>query len=401
MVKVIGLNSGSSFDGIDVVLVEIEHGPDGMPLRPKFIAGKAYDWPQAVADMVLRSFENKVSLFELTRLNYLAGAVYAQSARAFMQDQNLRPGEVEVIGFDGQTIYQEPPIHHLLRNYDDNIDLVARWLHGPYPCGLQIGEPSIVAEACETPVVTHFRPMDHALGGTGAPLMQYLDYVAFRDLGPILTLNIGGIANCQLAHADRSKMMAFDTGPGNVMIDHVMRAKFNKPYDKNGELARSGKVDEQLMSYLKEHDFFKRPIPRSAWRLDFGSSYADKVMSDYNHLSNEDLLSTVTEFAAYAITRSITDNVKVLDTIHIIMASGGGTRNTYLMERLAAHMPKTLRLTLSDEFGVPAAYKEAIKFATLAHATLHHFANNIPAASGANRFGVLGKLVLPPRMAKI
>jgi anhydro-N-acetylmuramic acid kinase len=401
MVKVIGLNSGSSFDGVDVVLVEIENGADGYPARPKFIAGNSYDWPGPVADMVLRAFENKISLFELNRLNYLAGAVYAESARAFMREQNLKPGDVEVIGFDGQTIYQEPPVHSLLRNYDDSEDLVSRWLDGPYPCGLQIGEPSIVAVACKTPVVTQFRPMEHALGGTGAPLMQYLDYVAFRDIGPILTLNIGGIANCHRADADRAKMMAFDTGPGNVMIDHVMRAKFNKPYDKNGEVARSGKVDEKLMGYLKEHDFFKRPVPRSAWRLDFGSSYADKVMTDYKHLSDKDLVATVTEFAAYAITRSITDNVKSIDEMSVIMASGGGTRNGYLMERLAAYMPKGLRLTLSDEFGVPAAFKEAIKFATLAHATVNHLANNIPAASGATKFAILGKLVLPPRMAKV
>ena len=134
-------------------------------------------------------------------------------------------------------------------------------------------------------MVTHFRPMDHALGGTGAPLMQYLDYVAFRDIGPILTLNIGGIANCQLAHADRAKMMAFDTGPGNVMIDHVMRVKFGKPYDKNGEIARSGKIDDKLMAELKDHDYFIVPFRARAWRLDFGSSYADAFIEKYKHLS--------------------------------------------------------------------------------------------------------------------
>jgi anhydro-N-acetylmuramic acid kinase len=318
-----------------------------------------------------------------------------------MREAKLKPGDVEVIGYDGQTIYQEPPVHHLLRNFDDKEDLVSRWLDGPYACGLQIGEPSIVAVACETPVVTQFRPMDHALGGTGAPLMQYLDYVAFRDIGPILTLNIGGIANCQLAHPDRAKMMAFDTGPGNVMIDHVMRAKYGKPYDADGALARTGKVDEKLMAQLKNHDFFKRPVPRSAWRLDFGSSYADAFIKQYAHLSNVDLLATVTEFAAYAITRSITDNVKSIGEISTIMASGGGTRNGFLMERLAAHMPQGLRLTPSDEFGIPAAFKEAIKFAVLAHATVNLLANNIPAASGATHFGILGKLVQPPRLARV
>jgi anhydro-N-acetylmuramic acid kinase len=195
--------------------------------------------------------------------------------------------------------------------------------------------------------------------------------------------------------------MAFDTGPGNVMIDHVCRTKLGQPYDKDGAVARTGKVDEKLMTHFKAHDYFKRPIPRSAWRLDFGSTYADAFIEDYKHLSTADLLATTTEFAAYSIVRSITDNVTSLADIGTIMASGGGTRNAFLMERLAAHMPKGLRLTLSDEFGIPAAFKEAIKFAALAHATVNGLANNIPAASGAKRFGILGKLVQPPRLAKI
>lgn len=224
MALVLGLNNGSSFDGVDAVVVEITDGPDGYPARPRFIGGNSYAWPDAVAGKVLRAFDNKLSVFELCRLNYVAGAVYAEAARSLMREMSIKPGQLEAIGYDGQTIYQEPPEHDRLADFSDDEQLVARWLDGPYACGLQIGEPAIVAAACETVVVTQFRPMDHALGGTGAPLMQYLDYVAFRDIGPLLTLNIGGIANCQLADAARSRMMAFDTGPGNVMLDHVSRA---------------------------------------------------------------------------------------------------------------------------------------------------------------------------------
>ena len=193
-------------------------------------------------------------------------------------------------------------------------------------------------------------------------------------------------------------MMAFDTGPGNVMMDHVARKLLKKPYDANGETAARGKVDAKLLDTLTRHPFFHRPPPRSAWRLDFGADYADQRIAENSHLSVEDLLATFTEFTAIAITRSIQDHVEGLDKIKVLMASGGGTRNAYLMSRLAERFPKSLRLTKSDEFGVPAAFKEAIKFATLAHATVNHFANNIPAASGASKFGVLGKLVLPPRM---
>src|SRR6516165_4062987 len=134
-------------------------------------------------------------------------------------------------------------------------DLLGRWLDGPYPCGLQIAEPAIVAAACDTTVVTQFRPVEHAHGGSGAPLMQYLDFVAFRDIGPVLTLNIGGIANCQLADRDRARMMAFDTGPGNVMLDHAVRVLFDKPYDADGEIAASGQVDNRLLEELLSHPF--------------------------------------------------------------------------------------------------------------------------------------------------
>ena len=142
------------------------------------------------------------------------------------------------------------------RQFAGDEDWVGRWLGGPYPCGLQIVEPSIVAAACDTTVVTQFRPVDHALGGSGAPLMQFLDYVAFRDIGPILTLNIGGIANGQLADTDRCRMMAFDTGPGNVMIDHAARALLGKPYDADGAAASSGKVDKALLARLSTTIFF-------------------------------------------------------------------------------------------------------------------------------------------------
>jgi len=401
MVSAIGLNSGSSFDSIDAVLIDIEIGCDGLPVRPTFKAGRSYDWPATVAGDVLRAFENKLTIFELCRLNYAVGAVYAECARSLMREHGLSPGDVEVIGYDGQTIYQEPADHTRLSQFLGSEDLLSRWLGGPYPCGLQIGEPAIVATECDTTVVTQFRPSDHALGGSGAPLMQYLDFIAFRDIGPVLTLNIGGIANCQLADRDRARMMAFDTGPGNVMLDHAVRVLFDKPYDADGAIAASGQVNNRLLEVLLKHPFFHRPPPRSAWRLDFGSSFADEVLASHRTIRSEDLLATLTEFTAAAIGGSIKEHVPRLNEISLLIASGGGVRNRFLMRRLAEHLPKSLRLTTSDEFGIPAQYKEAVKFAVLAYANVNRLANNIPAASGAQRFTVMGRAVLPPRLAKV
>jgi anhydro-N-acetylmuramic acid kinase len=146
----LGLNSGSSFDGIDAVLVDIEIGHDGLLKRPRFIAGKTVDWPPKIADRVLASFENKLSVFELCRLNYVVGAQYAEAARSLMRETDTSPEDLAVIGFDGQTIYQEPADPSRMQQFADDEDLVGRWLDGPYPCGLQIAEPAIVAAACDT-----------------------------------------------------------------------------------------------------------------------------------------------------------------------------------------------------------------------------------------------------------
>jgi anhydro-N-acetylmuramic acid kinase len=399
MALVLGLNSGSSFDGMDAVLVEIEIAEDGHPTRPRFIDGLSYDWPDDVAKKVLAAFDNNLDIFTLNRLNYEAGAVYAQAGRALLEKTGHTGQDLFVVGYDGQTIYQEPPDHAAMGELPKDATIVQKWTQGGYACGLQIGEAAVVAVELDAPVVSHFRPVDHALGGTGAPLMQYLDFAAFRDQGPILTLNIGGIANCQLADADRSRMMAFDTGPGNVMIDFAARRLLNQSFDFDGATAARGTVNEAMLARLLKHPYFDRQPPRSAWRLDFGANYAEKALRDAASLTKEDTLATLTAFTAEAITRSIRDHVTNLDNISTLIASGGGVRNATLMKALQARIPTSLRLTTSDEYGLPSQFKEAIKFATLAFAHMNKLANNIPAASGAQQFAILGRQVLPPRMA--
>ncbi len=310
MALVIGMNSGSSFDGIDAVLVDITMGADGHPQRPQFIKGISLDWPEEVSSLVLKAFENKLSIFELTRLNYVVGAVYAEAAAELMRQANVTSKDVELIGVDGQTIYQEPPNHEGIRALNDEEGLVARWLNGPYPVGLQIGEPAVIAAHTDVTTVSQFRPADHAVGGTGAPLMQYFDFVAFRDIVPIMTLNIGGIANCQVVNRDRRKMMAFDTGPGNVMMDYAARKLLNLSCDPNGENAAKGHVIEEMLKELMAHDFFSRKPPRSAWRLDFGAEYAEQMLQKYADHAAVDLMATLCSFTAQSIVHSIEAHVE-------------------------------------------------------------------------------------------
>lgn len=402
MTYIIGLNSGSSFDGVDAVLCKITLAEDGHPARPVYVDGLTVDWPSEMQPLILRAFNNDLTIFEMTRLNYAAGALYAEATNALLKQAGLNPGDIDVIGYDGQTIYQEPPDRQKERELiqSGNQSLVDKWLKGGYPCGFFIAESGVVAALTDIDTVTQFRPIDHALGGSAAPLMQYLDFVAFRNDGPTVTLNIGGIANLQLANADRSKMMAFDTGPGNVMIDHVAKVRTGRGYDKDGELAAKGKAIEPLLEQLQSHDFFTRKPPRSAWRLDFGAGYAEDIVERYAAYSTEDLLATLTRFTALSITRSLVDFVLPRGPIKQVVASGGGTRNATLMKNLVDELAKKgLKLTISDEFGIPAAFKEAIKFATLAYANKRGLANNIPAAGGAVKYAVLGKLSLAPSKA--
>lgn len=329
MVYIVGLNSGSSFDGVDAVLCKISLAKDGHPTRPEFVDGLTVDWPTELQPLVLRAFSNELTIFEMTRLNYVAGALYAEAANDLIARNNLKPQDIFVIGYDGQTIYQEPPDRVKEQEYilSGNKSLPDLWLKGGYPCGFFIAESGVVAALTDVDTVTQFRPLDHALGGSAAPLMQYLDFVAFRNDGPIVTLNIGGIANLQLADKDRSKMMAFDTGPGNVMIDHVVKARTGRGYDKDGELAANGIVIQPLLAELETHGFFARKPPRSAWRLDFGADYADRILEKHADKSTEDILATLTRFTAWSITNSLVNFVLPRTTVERVIASGGGTRN--------------------------------------------------------------------------
>jgi anhydro-N-acetylmuramic acid kinase len=403
MPLIIGLNSGSSFDGIDAVLCSIEIAEDGHPGRPRYIDGIAEQWPEELQPLVLRAFANDLSIFDLCRLNYAAGAAYAEVTNKLLKKTGLKPEQIDVVGYDGQTIYQEPPDREKEREFfaSGNPSLVDRWTKGGFPCGLFLVESGVVAALTDITTVTQFRPVDHALGGSGAPLMQYLDFCSFRNEGPVVTLNIGGIANLQLADGDRDRMMAFDTGPGNVMIDHVMKVREGKPYDAGGGLASRGQVIPALLHRLEAHDFFLRKPPRSAWRLDFGGEHANQILEDYKDTSTEDLMATLTRFTANSIQRSLVDFILPRAAIKTVIASGGGTRNETLMGHLREGLaPHGVELHVSDEYGLPAPFKEAIKFATLAFACKNSLANNIPAASGASSFAVLGKLSFAPRLAK-
>lgn len=401
MALIVGLNSGSSCDGVDCVLADISTAEDGQPTPPRFIDGISVKWPERVHKMIWQAFENKLDVIELSKLNYAIGACFGVTVKKLLDKCNLKSEDIEVIGVDGQQIFLHQPDREKADNLtpEQKEEYVSLFLDDIYAYGVCFGEGSVVAAYTDITTVAQFRPADHALSGQGAPLMQYLDYVLFRESGPILTLNIGGISNVHKVYKDRKKMLAFDCGPGNIMIDYIAKKYFNKEFDPNGEIAARGKVDEGLLNELMSAPFLKRPIPRSAWRNDFDTEYSEKMRRKYIHLTDEDIMATYNAFTAACIANSIKDFTNPSDTKELV-ASGGGVFNKTLMSNIQKRLPEHMTLVTSDKYGIPPQFKEALKFATLGYAAIHNIANNIPHASHAEKYSILGHICPPPRYAK-
>lgn len=405
MAYTMGMNTGSSVDGIDVVLCEVEMDEDNQPKVPKFIKGATYEWPKELEALVRKCYSMEITLPELARLDYAVGALLADRCRTFMKENDIDYHDILALGVDGQVTYLEQPKHDIIdaMTEEEKDNWIGRWYNGPYPCGFWLGETSIISSLTNINTITHFRAADHVTGGNGGPLMQYFDYILFRHQDdPVMTLNIGGIANAHLAQKDRSQMYAFDTGPGNTMLDYSAKKLFGVPYDKNGELSSKGKINEEIMTQLLSHPFFERPIPRSPWLTDFSFGYADEIFKKYPLVPAEDFMKTFACFTGEAIVKNMRDNVpeELLKKVKVMYASGGGVRNQTIMGHLQEILPFDIRLTTSDEIGIPAAYKECIKFATLAFATINGVADNIPAASHSEMYNILGRVHYAPWRAK-
>jgi anhydro-N-acetylmuramic acid kinase len=385
---VAGVMSGTSADGINVALVRM-----GAKVRSRtsleLLGHAEYSYPKNVRQAVLRAMNApRASVADLARLNFLLGELYSEAVLA--TERRFRV-QADLVGCHGQTLYHQGELQTFLGRR-----VVATW---------QTGEAAIVAARVGVPVVSDFRPADMAAGGKGAPLVPFLDYLMFRDarLGRIVQ-NIGGIANLTVipAGAAASEVVAFDTGPGNMVIDAVTEKMFGLPFDRGGKIAASGKVLESVISKLLRRTFFKREPPKTAGREEFGREFLREFLRSCGRCKKQDAVATATALTA----RSIADAVRRFAAgtsgstrkrqFQEMILSGGGAKNSTLIAMLAAELePLGLRLRLSDEFGIPSAAKEAVAFAVLAHQTWSRRASNIPSATGAKRAAVLGKISHP------
>ena len=390
---VAGVMSGTSADGVNVAVVRIEEprSPQNLSRRGQsrgqecprhtLLAHEEYPFPARVRRMILEMMNAELaSVADLARLNFLLGELYAE---AVAKTARKHRAKVALVGCHGQTLYhQGVPASFLGRK------LAVTW---------QTGEAAVIAARLGVPVVSDFRPADMAAGGKGAPLVPFLDYFLYRDqrVGRIAQ-NIGGIANLTAIPADATsrQIVAFDTGPGNMVIDAVMQELFDRPYDRDGKVAASGQALETAVKQLMRAPFFRQRPPRTAGREQFGREYVSRFLQLCSGAGKPDVVATATALTA----RSIADAIQrfVLPrqkSYRELIVSGGGAKNPTLLAMLRSELaPLGIELRFSDEFGIPTEAKEAVAFAVLAHETWHRRPSNVPSATGAKRAAILGKI---------
>ncbi len=379
---VAGIMSGTSADGINVALVEISSGQNRTNAPTCHLLGHVEQrYSSPVRRAILASMNAQAApVADLARLNFLLGELYAD---AVIRAQRKFRCRAELIGCHGQTLYHQGNGASFLGRR-----LAVTW---------QTGEGSIVAARTGVPVVSDFRPADMAVGGKGAPLVPFLDYALYADkhVGRIVQ-NIGGIANLTAlrAGASPSDVIAFDTGPGNMVIDALMERFFKRRFDAEGCTAAKGQVLEPILVDMLRAPFFVRKPPKTAGREEFGNPFVAALLHRCQGAQKADIVATATALTAHSIALAVRRFVlrRGADFSELIV-SGGGTRNRTLMRMLAAELSAChVRLRASDELGIPAEAKEAVAFALLAFQTWHRRPSNIPSATGARRPAILGKI---------
>jgi anhydro-N-acetylmuramic acid kinase len=378
---VVGLMSGTSMDGIDSVLVKIKNS--GIRTEIELINFQTFPYPDQLRDELLEiSQPGQGAIDKICRLNFVVGEYFADAVVEICRLSNVALSQVDLIGSHGQTI------HHL----PDEILAFNKAIRST----LQIGEPSVIATRTGCNTVANFRSADMALGGQGAPLVPYFDYLLFHsdDLNRVI-LNIGGIANITILKKKSTvvDVLAYDTGPGNMVINALMNRFYHKNYDETGLTALKGKISEVLLSSLLQHPFFNKPIPKSTGREEFGKSFIEQILAKSNKfkLKPEDIIATVTELTACTIADSLKFSLLSIEDVDELIISGGGVHNQAIVDSLTRYFYNS-KILRTDDFAIPGDAKEAICFAVLANETIAGNPANLPSVTGAGRPTILGAI---------
>jgi len=382
---VLGMMSGTSADGIDVALARISGKPPR--LVAALLAHHHVSFPARVREAVLNLANGlTTSTGDISHLNFLLGEEFARAAIAACRKWRVPLSRISLIGSHGQTVFHQGE---------------AQRVHGARRIGstLQIGEPSIIAERTGVDTIADFRPADMAAGGHGAPLVPFVDYLLYRDAkrGRV-ALNIGGIANVTVipAAARAADVFAFDTGPGNMLIDALVEwtTRGRARYDRDAKIALSGEIIPPMLAQLMQEPYLSKKPPKTAGREEFGRAYAEKWISwgKKHRAKPADLVRTATVFTSLSIADAFRRFIFPRARVHEVIVAGGGANNPLIMAQLAAGLPG-IQIVSSAERGIPTEAKEAFAFAILAYEAFHNRPNNLPSATGARHPVVMGKLV--------
>lgn len=395
--RVIGMMSGTSADGIDAALVEISGAPPR--ISAKFLAHHHVALPAPLRRDVLRIANGEpTTTAEISTLNFELGEEFARAALEACRAWKIAISQIDLIGSHGQTVYHQGPAEKISQA-SVGAGRGAGRAHRRIASTLQLADPSIIAERTGVATIADFRPSDMAAGGQGAPLVPFVDYLLFRnEKRGRVGLNIGGIANLSAIPngAEERHVFAFDTGPGNMIVDALAAwtTKGRARFDRDARIALSGRTVPELLEQLMREPYLRRKPPKTAGREQFGSAYANGIIAwaKKHRARPEDAVRTATVFTSLSIADALRRFVAPRMRVDDLIVAGGGAKNPLMMAQLAAALPE-VQICHVGEFGVSSEGKEAFAFAILAYEAFHGRPNNLPSATGARRAAVMGKLV--------
>jgi anhydro-N-acetylmuramic acid kinase len=370
--------SGTSLDGIDVAIIDITGS--GFKAKINVLTSHSVPYPRTIREALIAVSNASAQTGDISRLNFLLGELYAEALEETAERGEIPLNTIKLIGCHGQTIFHEGQ--------------GSQFLGKKVASTFQIGESSVISERTGIDVISNFRERDVAAGGKGAPLVPYLDYMLLRHRGRgRVAVNIGGISNLTAIppNTNTDRVIAFDTGPGNLVIDQlVTRITVGRQcYDRDGAIAAAGVIDVKLLAKLLRDKYFRAKPPKTAGREQYGSEFVSKLLD--TELSSEDLIATATALTAESIALGVRSFVLPEMRVDEVFVSGGGTHNPTLMRMLRKALDP-VPVMESTEVGLDVDAKEAIAFAVMAYETSHCRPSNVPAATGAKRPVVLGKI---------
>lgn len=381
---IVGMMSGTSLDGIDVSLFRVKG--TGSASKLTVLKNRAFQFPKGMQEMLLKNSETGGgNVADICRLNFMVANVYSDCILKTIRSAGLSPKDVDLIGSHGQTIHHMP--------------IEGKMFGVPAASTLQIGDPAVIAKKTGIITIGDFRTGDIALGGQGAPLIPYFDYILYSSKkNNRALLNIGGISNMTVLPANGKSIdaIAFDTGPGNMLIDYQMKKYFNLPFDKNGKIGFSGTVQRDIVDFILEKDsnLAMKP-PKSSGREFYGKTLLNEIIKKFKKTNPVDLISSISFYTACSVYLNYKRYIEKRTAVNEIIVSGGGSRNLFILAMLQELFGDTVLVTTSRAIGLNPDFKEALCFGIYANELIAGNPITLPQVTGAKEATLAGKICLP------